>query len=259
MGANAQTSVPAFTSGQVLTAAQVTQTNTGIPVFAGTTERDAAFGGTGEKTLAEGQYAYLESTNATQFYDGAAWQPVGVTPGLIPIAPTSVGKTGASSTATASANGQVTFGLCESLTLNGVFTSAYANYRIIFAGFASTNATIAGRMSVAGTANTSASYNRQYVVASGTVVSSQRITGGTSWSSMENINTTDADNMAIDIFNPETAKNTSINVLSGSATASAYWQSMYGYFTATTQFDGIQFFPSTGTFSGIVSVYGYNQ
>jgi hypothetical protein len=34
MGANAQTSVPVFTSGQVLTAQQQTEINTGIPVFA---------------------------------------------------------------------------------------------------------------------------------------------------------------------------------------------------------------------------------
>lgn len=76
MGANAQTSVPAFTSGQVLTAAQMTQVNTGIPVFADSTARDAAFGGTGEKTLAEGQMAYLEDTNATQYYDGSSWAAV---------------------------------------------------------------------------------------------------------------------------------------------------------------------------------------
>jgi hypothetical protein len=76
MGANAQTSVPAFTSGQVLTAAEMTQVNTGIPVFASSIERDAAFGGAGEKTLAEGQMAYLEDTNATQYYDGSAWAAV---------------------------------------------------------------------------------------------------------------------------------------------------------------------------------------
>ena len=76
MGANAQTSVPAFTAGQVLTAAQVTGINTGIPVFASSTERDAAFGGTGEKTLAEGQMAYLEDTNTTQYYDGSSWAAV---------------------------------------------------------------------------------------------------------------------------------------------------------------------------------------
>jgi len=77
MGANAQTSVPAFTSGQVLTAAQMTQVNTGIPVFASSTERDAAFGGTGEKTLAEGQYAFLEDTNETLVYDGSSWVSTG--------------------------------------------------------------------------------------------------------------------------------------------------------------------------------------
>jgi hypothetical protein len=76
MGANAQTSVPVFTAGQVLTAVQQTQINTGIPVFATTTTRDAAFGGTGEKTLAEGQMCYLESTKATQFYNGTAWKNI---------------------------------------------------------------------------------------------------------------------------------------------------------------------------------------
>ena len=76
--ANTQTSVPVFTAGQVLTAAQQNLINTGIPVFADSTARDAAFGGTGEKTLAEGQFAFLEDTNATQFYDGAGWQSLTV-------------------------------------------------------------------------------------------------------------------------------------------------------------------------------------
>lgn len=185
--------------------------------------------------------------------------PTGIQSGLVPIVPTSVGKTGASSTATASTNGQVTFGLCESLTLNGVFTSAYANYRIVFAGFCSVNQTVIGRLSVGGTANSSASYNRQYVVASGATVSGTRVTGGTSWSLMENINTTDADNFTMDIFNPQAAKNTSANLVSGSTISSGYWQTFYGYFTSATQFDGIQILPNGGTISGIVSVYGYNQ
>ena len=75
MGANAQTAVPVFTAGQVLTAAQQTQINTGIPVFATTTTRDAAFG-TGKKTLAQGQYAYIEASNTFQVYNGSAWTDV---------------------------------------------------------------------------------------------------------------------------------------------------------------------------------------
>lgn len=77
MGLNAQTAVPVFTAGQVLTAAQVTQINTGTPVFATTTTRDAAFGGAGEKTLAQGQFCYLESTGKLQVYTGSAWSNVG--------------------------------------------------------------------------------------------------------------------------------------------------------------------------------------
>ena len=78
MGANAQTTVPTFTASQVLTADQMNQSaRTGVPVFATTVERDAAFGGTGEKTLAEGQLCYLESTNVVQYYDGAAWATLG--------------------------------------------------------------------------------------------------------------------------------------------------------------------------------------
>jgi hypothetical protein len=76
MGANAQTKVPTFAAAEVLTAANQNLLSNGIPVFSGTATRDAAFGGSGEKTLAEGQFAFLEDSNSTQFYDGAAWQAV---------------------------------------------------------------------------------------------------------------------------------------------------------------------------------------
>ena len=76
MGANAVTTVPVYVAAEVLTAADLNITNSGIPVFATTVTRDAAFGGAGEKTLAEGQFAYIEATDTTQYYDGAAWQSV---------------------------------------------------------------------------------------------------------------------------------------------------------------------------------------
>ena len=93
MGINAQTSVPSFSPGDTLTAANVNLLANGIPVFAGTATRDAAFGSAGEKTLAEGQYAYLEDTNATQFYDGAAWQPLGGGEAAVLFTPTFSGYT----------------------------------------------------------------------------------------------------------------------------------------------------------------------
>ena len=77
MGANAVTTVPVYTAGEVLTAADMNITNSGIPVFATTTTRDAAFGGTGEKVLAEGQFAYIEASDQTQYYSGSSWLALG--------------------------------------------------------------------------------------------------------------------------------------------------------------------------------------
>jgi hypothetical protein len=77
MGANAVTTVPVYVAGEILTAANLNITNSGVPVFASTTTRDAGFGGAGEKTLAQGQFCYLESTGKLQVYTGSAWVNVG--------------------------------------------------------------------------------------------------------------------------------------------------------------------------------------
>ena len=77
---NEQTSVPLFASGEVLTAANMNlSAGTGVPVFTNTTTRDAAFGGAGEKVLAEGQLCYLSDSNIVQYYTGSAWATVGPT------------------------------------------------------------------------------------------------------------------------------------------------------------------------------------
>ena len=75
--ANTQTTVPLFVANTVLTAAtQNISAATGVPVFATTVTRDAAFGGS-NKALAEGQLCYIEASNIVQYYDGAAWATVG--------------------------------------------------------------------------------------------------------------------------------------------------------------------------------------
>lgn len=83
MGANAQTTVPTFTAGQTLTAAQVNQINTGVPVASGTATRDALFGGSGEKTLAEGQLVYVEGLGLQSYNSAGAWVTWGTAPSLI--------------------------------------------------------------------------------------------------------------------------------------------------------------------------------
>jgi hypothetical protein len=47
--------------------------------FATTAARDAAFGGTGEPTLAEGMFAYIDADKTVYYYTGSAWQSYGIT------------------------------------------------------------------------------------------------------------------------------------------------------------------------------------
>ena len=113
--ANTQTAVPLFVANAVLTAAQQNiSAGTGVPVFATTVTRDAAFGGS-NKALAEGQLCYLESTDVVQQYNGSSWITVG---------PASASAltfiTGASFTASSTVS-----------MASGVFTSTYSNYLVI--------------------------------------------------------------------------------------------------------------------------------
>lgn len=70
-----------FVSGDVLTAAQVNTylMDQAVMVFASTSARDAAFGGAGEPTLAEGMFAYTSDTNTLWYYTGSAWEYAGAT------------------------------------------------------------------------------------------------------------------------------------------------------------------------------------
>lgn len=144
MGANAQTTVPTFTASQVLTADQQNQSaRTGVPVFATTITRDAAFGGSGEKTLAEGQLAYVEGTGL-QTYNGSSW----VTWGTAPSTGALVYITGASFTTAATVS-----------MASGVFTSTYSNYLVTLDITAtSTNQNISVRVNNAGSPRTGADY-----------------------------------------------------------------------------------------------------
>jgi hypothetical protein len=67
-----------FTSGSVLTASDVNTylMDQTIMRFTSTTTRDAAFGGAGEPTLAEGMFAYTDDTNTLWSYNGSSWVAV---------------------------------------------------------------------------------------------------------------------------------------------------------------------------------------
>ena len=191
MGANAQTTVPTFVASQVLTADQLNQSaRTGVPVFATTVTRDAAFGGAGEKTLAEGQLCYLESTNKVQYYDGAAWAnlgsmtevaaftasgtwtvPAGVT---YAIAHIRAGGGGVGASAGAGGTSSVAFAGGTVSATGGVADTTAANYG--FAGAANSGNGATGRDTGGTAAVNLLGQNGAYVVAGGAVTPAASIT-----------------------------------------------------------------------------------
>jgi hypothetical protein len=237
MGANAQTAVPAFTAGQVLTAEQMTEVNTGIPVFADSAARDAAFGGSGEKVLAEGQFAFLEDSNTTQFYDGAAWKPVGVAPGLVLIKTQTIGTTVAS------------------VNVTDAFSSTYENYKIIVSGGApSTDCYL--RMTLG--ASVTGYYEMMIFAAFATgTIQSGPTNNGSRWSYTGDAESGQVINMNTDLLGPQLAKYTryGTNISYQTGTGSGVSSGVHKVATAYTDFT---ITPSTGTLTGgTIFVYGY--
>jgi hypothetical protein len=238
MGLNAQTAVPVFTAGQILTAQQQKEINTGIPVFATTVTRDAAFGGTGEKTLAEGQFAYIEATDTTQYYDGAAWQTVGATPGLRVV------------------KAETAFSAVAAVTADSVFTSSYTNYRIIFQSATAAGAPVMNFNLRVGGVNATTNYTWQSLSVASTTVTGQQQTATTSW--QLGLTTTTNGWWIMDILNPQLAVAThaTTNMMQGNlSTTWQYWSTN----TNATSYDGFSFAPATSTLTGSYTVYGYGK
>jgi hypothetical protein len=231
MGANAQTTVPLFVANAVLTAAQQNiSAATGIPVFATTVTRDAAFGGS-NKALAEGQLCYLESTDVVQYYTGAAWATVGpATAGaLVLISATTIGTT------------------VSSVTVSSAFSTTYDNYKIIVSGGVGTGdpevfnftlgATAAGYYS-ARTGRTWANADGGNALANG----AQWYLGGITPQTLS---------LNAELFNPFLADQTSFS-------GSYIYANTTGQTMNATSYTAFTIAPNGGTITGgTIYVYGY--
>ena len=244
MGANAVTTVPVYVAGEVLTAADMNITNSGIPVFADSTARDNSFGGTGEKVLAEGQYAYLEDTNATQFYDGATWQPVGVAPGLVYI-------TGATF------SGQTNIQMAV-----GTFTSTYKTYQVVFQVTSGGDGQISVRVNNAGSPRTAGNYlgGANRAASDNTNANTGSAAGSTSVN-VSGTNTTNRVNLTLSVYSPEdSGVATTFGAYGFGANNSnlASAISAGGIYTTAETNDGLTFLAGAAV-TGFYRVYGLSE
>ena len=238
---NEQITVPLFTAGEVLTAANMNiSAGTGVPVFLNTTTRDAAFGGAGEKVLAEGQLCYLSSTNVVQYYSGSAWATVGpAASGALTCVKAQTTQTGASR-----------------VELDDIFSATYRNYLIIIEVANSAN-TINLQMNASGTPVTTGTYNRQAANASGAAINADRATAQTSGTISGNGVQIGA--IKLWLYAPFIAQPTnylSEQVNNDGNYQTPIWHNYYGNQSDSTSFTGVDIVSST-TFDSTITCYGF--
>jgi hypothetical protein len=243
--ANEQTSVPLYAAAEVLTAANMNiSAGTGVPVFATTVTRDAAFGGAGEKVLAEGQLCYLSASNIVQYYDGAAWATVGpATAGAL------VYLTGASFSAASTVS-----------MATGVFTSTYQNYKVLFNATGSGVLNVNLRFNYSGTPATTNYYGGSYGAVSAYSGVNEVSNGASLY--LTGVHTAAYNAMGADItvFDPSAAGK--FGSFSGTSQGSYVAGPQFGGYLVGGQrqtagaVDGLTFITTAGTITGSYRVYG---
>jgi hypothetical protein len=270
-----------FVTGEVLTAADVDgYLMQGVWVFASATARDAAV-----TSPQEGNFAYLKDTNVTTYYTGSAWANLDTTGMTNPM--TTTGDTIYSSSGSTPARlgigttGQVltvaggvpswatpgggsglvkiatsTLSAASAATFNDVFSATYDNYRIVASFSATPTADLPYRFRVSGSDNTTSNYNYQIFEING----SSTFAGRTSSQTQGRIGTAlgDESSFTADIFAPFLGIKKRIMSLSsrgsvGTPEAMLLWNT----FNDTTSFTGISIYPTSSTFSGEITIYGY--
>ena len=170
--------------------------------------------------------------------------------GMDLIVPTSVAGTGVTLS-----GGEVTFSAATTISVNGVFTATYDNYRMVWeSSLAASEDALQIRMRLAGTDNSSANYTFQYLLADGASTGQARGTGQTS---------TRATNISVnrsfgvtEIGSPALAQPTAF-VTNSTVDASTPTTRFYtGTQTQATAFDGMSLFPASSSMTGKLRIYG---
>lgn len=182
--------------------------------------------------------------------------------GLKNVVPTSVVV--GSGSATTNANGTVTFSGATTVSLNGVFTSTYKNYKVLLKtspSAASYGGAIYLKLRTTGTDYSLNYYFGGTYVSQGTM-NTQNVSGAQLNIGLLPDNATDDRlSSSIEIFSPYESKATGYNVTAGSVFAgNNYNYNLNGTNISTNIFDGLTIIPGgSGNITGTIQVYGYTN
>jgi hypothetical protein len=172
--------------------------------------------------------------------------------GIDLIIPTSIAHTAGS--ASINAGGSVTFTGVGSLSLNGVFSSAYDNYVLSFRGNSSGVQSLEARLRVSGTDDTAANYVVQFVDAQSTSITGARTTR--SAAIVGTVASAQRDGSTIHIYGPNLSQPTAFRDTAIFGLNNATLRDNASTHSLSTSYDGITMFLAAGNFTGMISVYG---
>lgn len=156
--------------------------------------------------------------------------------------------------------GRVTITTQTTASLNGIFSSDFLNYRVIFKMTACSAASnLLCKLRASGT-DSSASYVWSAIVTGNTGASSVSTSGaGTSINPNFLNNTIPRGQSVSEWFGPYEVANTTFTFVDDfNDTVAQQMRSGGGIHTVNTAYDGLSWSVSSGTFSATVDVYGYN-
>lgn len=221
------------------------------------------------QTPTQGQQVWRNDLGAVETYyglynastnpggrDASGWYTDDRAGGLVPISPTTV--TIASGSGSANSLGKVTFTGATSLSLDGVFSANFQNYKIVFKIAASTGSPLyllSWRTGTPPADITTANYTYQNIYANNTTLTGSRTLNN----SVAQVGvgsagfSTDGE---LTIINPFAAGFTSTTTLQTNGVDLAVFGSTYLQGTSVT---GFKIYPNAGNLSGNIQVFGYND
>ena len=215
--------------------------------FATTTARDAAFGGVGEPTLAEGMTAYIDDLNVLQTYDGSNWvtttalqTTANISSGLVYIASGSLAVT------TTGVNSPT------------VFSSSYKNYRLLL-NVTNKSASVRVDMKyIVGTTPTSTNYFQAGIGSDYTANGTLYYQRSNNDPQFYGVTSSAFLSWSMDIYNPNRALFTMHHGTLVDAN-SGFPYMVGGAQGSNTQFTGFQLLTSAGTATVEYQVFGYRD
>jgi hypothetical protein len=199
-------------------------------------------------------FAYTAFTVANAYTKSETDGLVGVSSGLKLLTPTSVAV--GSGTGSANAAGYVTFSGASSVSLNNVFSSTYDNYLIV-GGNGAGSTRNSGKLTLGATVTGYYQWS-VYGRYNAATVSGDNLSNGNGWTNQYQSST---NNSAICtyLYAPNLAKNTVMTFSTASIGTTEYAMNGGGYLADNTQYTGFTLTADSGTISGTVRVYGFNN